>query len=82
MATLEVYRYDFYDPVLKRERRSIDYATPEAIAALHAKMLVDTVQTVDEILLDDDGTIRASHVFMEPPPVVRGRPRPAPRRAA
>ena len=31
MAAINVYRYDFYDPVLKRDRRSVDYATGDAI---------------------------------------------------
>ena len=67
MATINVYRYDFYDPVLKHERRSVDYVTGDAAKAMGAKVLSETVQTVEEDLLDDDGTIRAVHVFAEPP---------------
>ena len=79
MATITVYRYDFYDPVLKCDRRSVDYATGDAIMAMGGKILSDTVQNIEEDLLDEDGTIRCSHVFMEAP--VR-RPPPAARRMA
>ena len=79
MAMITVYRYDFYDPVLKCDRRSVDYATGDAIHAMGAKILSETVQNVEEDLLDDDGTIRCSHVFMEPP--VRRAP-PSARRPA
>jgi hypothetical protein len=80
MAAINVYRYDFYDPVLKRERRSVDYATGDAIMALGGRILSDTVQNVEEELLEDDGSIRCAHVFAEPP---RPRARHAgPRRAA
>jgi hypothetical protein len=63
MAAINVYRYDFYDPVLKCERRSVDYATGDAIMALHGRILSDTVQNVEEDRLEDDGSIRASRVF-------------------
>jgi hypothetical protein len=66
MAAINVYRYDFYDPVLKRERRSVDYATGDAIMALGGRILSDTVQNVEEELLEDDGSIRCAHVFAEP----------------
>ena len=66
MAAINVYRYDYYDPVLKRDRRSVDYATGDAIMKIRGTILSDTFQSVDEDLLEDDGTIRASRVFMEP----------------
>ena len=69
MAAINVYRYDYYDPVLKRERRSVDYATGDAIMALGGTILSETYQMVEEELLEDDGTIRAIHVFAETPPV-------------
>jgi len=75
----KVYRYDFYDGVLKRDRRSVDYATGDAIMKMRGTILGDTQQTVDESRLEKDGTIRASHVFMEPQ--VKSRTR-EPRRAA
>lgn len=74
MASLKVYRYDFYDPLLKRDRRSVDYATADAIQEQHGQILVETERTVDEDLIDDDGTIRAAHVFMEAPPPPTRRP--------
>jgi hypothetical protein len=76
MAAINVYRYDYYDPVLKHERRSVDYATGDAIMAMGGKILSDTQQSVEEELLEDDGTIRAAHVWMEAPlprPALRGR---------
>ena len=47
MATINVYRYDFYDPVLKHERRSVDYATGDAAMAMGARVLAETVQSVE-----------------------------------
>ena len=67
MASLKVYRYDFYDPLLKRDRRSVDYATADAIQERHGQILVETERLVDEDFIEDDGTIRAAHVFMEAP---------------
>ena len=78
MAAVNVYRYDYYDPVLKRDRRSVDYATGDAIMKIRGTILSDTFQSVDEDQLEDDGTIRASRVFMEP---VAPKPRPDHRRA-
>ena len=71
MASLKVYRYDFYDPLLKRDRRSVDYATADTIQEKHGQILVETQRLVDETVIDDDGTVRASHVFMEPRPARR-----------
>ena len=67
MAAINVYRYDFYDPVLKCQRRSVDYATGDAIMALGGTILSDTLQVVEEELLEDDDTIRAMHIFAEAP---------------
>lgn len=67
MATIKVYRYDFYDPLLMRDRRSVDYATGDAIMAMGGTILVETAQDVEEDLLEEDGTIRAAHVWMERP---------------
>jgi hypothetical protein len=74
MASVPVYRYDFYDPVLKCQRRSVDYATGDVIMQMHGTILSDTVQHVDEEMLGEDGTIRAMHVFAEPVKASRGRP--------
>ena len=83
MAALKVYRYDYYDPVLKRDRRSVDYATGDRIMELSGTILVETQQEVDEDMLEEDGTIRAVHVFMDPPVrPPRTRTRPEHRRTA
>ena len=68
MATIKVYRYDYYDRVLKRDRRSVDYATGDAIMEMGGIILAETQKTVDEARVQDDGTIRAAQVFMELPP--------------
>ena len=76
MNTVKVYRYDYYDSLLKRDRRSVDYATGDAIGELGGKILADTMHEVDERLLEDDGMIRASMLFSEaPPPKSRPEPR-------
>ena len=80
MAAIQVYRYDYFDRVLKRDRRSVDYATGDAIMAMGGTILVETEQTIDEELLEEDGTIRAGQVFMEPSARTRRRPE-APRAA-
>lgn len=80
MAAMKVYRYDYYDRVLKRDRRSVDYATGDAIQGMGGTILVETEQTVDDEMLEEDGTIRAGQVFMEPPARTRRRPE-APRAA-
>jgi hypothetical protein len=81
MASINVYRYDYYDPVLKRERRSVDYATGDAIMKIHGTILSETLQSVDEGVLERDGTVRAADVFTEPARSPR-RGRHEPRRAA
>jgi hypothetical protein len=73
VAATKVYRYDFYDPVLKCDRRSVDYATGDAIMAMRATILSDTERSVDERQLDRDGTIRCDHVFADGPPPPRAR---------
>ena len=72
MAAINVYRYDFYDPLLKRERRSIDFATGDAISAMGAKALAETLRTVDESLVDDEGIVRA--IRMPPREIVERSP--------
>jgi len=79
MAMVKVYRYDYYDSVLKRDRRSVDYATADAIMAMGGTILVETERSVHEDLLDDQDGVRAVHVFMEPlrrPARPAHRPRP------
>lgn len=60
MNRINVYRYDYFDRLLKHDRRSVDYATGDAIAAMGAKALAETQRSVDEELLPDSGIIRAA----------------------
>ena len=64
MATLKVYRYRFYDPQLKHDRMSVDYATADAVTEQRGTILGETERTVDEDVVGDDGTVRA----MDMPP--------------
>lgn len=59
MAHVKVYQYDFYDPLLKRERRSIEFATADAIAERSGTIIAESVREVDEDLVNDDGVIAA-----------------------
>lgn len=60
MAAVKVYRYDYFDGLLKRDRRSVDYATADAIAAMHGTILAETVREVDDAVVQDDGVVRAA----------------------
>ena len=62
MADMKVYRYDFFDGLLKRERRSTDYATADAIAAMRGTVIAESMQLVDEASLDPDGHILAHRI--------------------
>lgn len=64
---MKVYRYDYYDKVLKRDRRSVDYATADAITAMGGTLLGETEKVVDDDLVDNSGIIRAMDAFMERP---------------
>ena len=71
MATVRVYQYDYLDGLLKRERRSVDFATADAIVAIKgATILAESMREVDESLLDENGVVRAADL----PP--RGETRP------
>ena len=59
MAHVRVYQFDYFDPLLKRYRRSADFATSDAIAERHATILAESERFVDEDLLDDAGFIKA-----------------------
>jgi len=78
MADAKVYLYDYFDGLLKRQRRSTDYATSDAIAAKRGTIIAESMKLVDEELVGDDGHIRAADipprddVPLEPP--TRGRP--------
>ena len=71
MAT--VYRYDYLDRVLKRERRSIDYATGEAIGRLGGTILAETAREVDDDLVDEWGMVRAVDIAASEPVPPRAR---------
>src|SRR5438445_600219 len=58
-AKMKVYQYDYCDGLLKHDRRSVDYASADAIVAKHGTILAETERVVDEALLDESGHIRA-----------------------
>ena len=60
MNRVNVYRYDYFDGLLKHDRRSVDYATGDAIAAMRAKALAESQRSVDEAIVPDSGIIRAA----------------------
>lgn len=60
MARVKVYRYDYFDGLLKRDRRSVDYATADAIAGLGGTVLAESMREIDDALLGDDGIMRAA----------------------
>lgn len=60
MARVKVYRYDYFDGLLKRDRRSVDYATADAIAAMSGTVLAESMREVDEAMLGEDGIMRAA----------------------
>jgi hypothetical protein len=75
MARLKVYLYEYFDRVLKRDRRSPDYATADAITELGGTIIAESERMVEEDLLDERGIIRAAKM----PP--REIPQSASRRA-
>ncbi len=60
MATVKVYRYDYFDRLLKRDRRSVDYATSDAIAQMGGTILAESMREVDDEIIPDDGIVRAA----------------------
>jgi hypothetical protein len=60
MARVNVYQYDYFDRLIKHDRRSVDFATADVIAAMGAKALAESRRSVDEDLLPDSGIIRAA----------------------
>jgi hypothetical protein len=74
MADVNVYLYDYYDGLLKCQRRSMDYATSDAIAAMRATIIAESVKVVDDGLLDDKGMIRPADIPpRDMPPDLPGR---------
>ena len=62
MATVKVYQYDYYDRLLKRDRRSTDFATADAIMQIGATILSESERRVDEELLQKDEHVNAAHM--------------------
>ena len=62
MANVKVYQYDFYDPLLKRERRSLEFATADYIMEKGGTILAESMREVDEDFVDDDGVIAARNL--------------------
>jgi hypothetical protein len=62
MANVKVYQYDFYDSLLKCERRSLEFATADHIMDKRGTIIAESVREVDEDLLDDDGVIAARNL--------------------
>jgi len=60
MAMVKVYQYDYYDRLLKRDRRSTDFATADAIMQSGATVLSETERLVDEDLLQKDEHVNAA----------------------
>ena len=63
MAAVKVYRYDYYDGLLKRDRRSVDYATADAIAQMRGTVLAESMREIDDRMLGDDGIMRAADLM-------------------
>ena len=62
MADVKVYLFDYFDRLLKRDRRSTFYATADAIAGEGGTIIAESVRIVDDELLNDDGTIAAHKI--------------------
>ncbi len=66
-----VYRYDYLDRQLMRERRSEDYATADAVDRLGGRVVVDTRREIDDAKVDAWGLVR-------PQDMADSRPAPMP----
>jgi hypothetical protein len=73
MAQVKVYLYDYFDRVLKRDRRSTDFATADAIMEMGGTIIAESERLVDDELPDDSGTIVAAK--MPPRELPAGRSR-------
>lgn len=60
MAHVKVYLYDYFDRLLKRDRRSTDYASADAIAERGGTIIAESERIVDEEVVGDDGTVLPS----------------------
>ena len=59
MANVKVYQYDYYDRLLKHERRSLEFATADAIMEMGGTIIAESERILDEDLLDERGVIAA-----------------------
>ncbi len=66
MATARVYQYDYFDRLLKRDRRSVDFATSDAIMEMGGTIIAESMREIDEDLLDDNGVIKAKDLPPRP----------------
>lgn len=73
MADARVYLYDYFDGLLKCERRSTEYATSDAISTKRGTIIAESMKLVDEDLVGPDGHIRAADI---PPRDDCGAPEP------
>ena len=62
MADVKVYLYDYFDGMIKRDRRSTEYAMAESIAARRGTIIAESERIVDEDLIHEDGSIRATDI--------------------
>ena len=60
MASVKVYQYDYFDRLLKRDRRSTDFATADAIMQMGATIISESERIVDESVLQDDEHVRVA----------------------
>jgi len=58
MASVKVYQYDYFDRLLKRDRRSTDFATADAIMQARATIISESERVVDEEVLQEDEHVR------------------------
>ena len=75
MAAVKVYQYDYFDRLLKRDRRCPDFATADAIMEMGGTIIAESERMVEEDLLDEKGIIRAAN--LPPRELHADRPRPA-----
>jgi len=60
MASVKVYQYDYFDRLLKRDRRSTDFATADAIMQMGGTILSESERIIDESVLQEDEHVRVA----------------------
>ena len=73
MADVKVYLHDYFDRVLKRDRRSTGYATADAIAEMGGTIIAESERVIDASLVSDDGTVLPHKLPPREPPENRAR---------